>query len=315
MAPPGTLDRTPPPFFRQGASARSQLLLCAALAVFLMVADVRLNVTPPLRSALATVLLPLQHVATWPFRLMQSMADYGGGLDDALARNAALSRKLTEQSEALTRATRLQTENDELRALLELRPQQPRATVPAEVLFEAADRYSRKIMIDRGEVHGVTAAAPVIHEDGLVGQVTRVYPMSSEVMLLQDQSLSVPVINPRTRQRGVAFGDGSNRSGMELRFVAANADIQAGDELVTSGLDGVYPPGLPVARVVEVERQAESSFARIDLAPMANANGRRHVLVLPLKRAAPKDPSDEPAASPASEVKPRPVGNSGRGVR
>ena len=137
--------------------------------------------------------------------------------------------------------------------------------------------------------------------------------MSAEVMLLQDQSLSVPVINPRTRQRGVAFGDGSNRSGMELRFVAANADVQAGDELVTSGLDGVYPPGIPVARVLEVERQAETSFARIDLVPMANANGRRHVLVLPVNRGPGKgDENKEPAKA---EVEPRPVGNSGRGVR
>jgi rod shape-determining protein MreC len=124
----------------------------------------------------------------------------------------------------------------------------------------------------------------VIHEAGLVGQVTRVYPLSAEVTLLQDQQISVPVLNQRTRQRGVAFGDGADDAGMELRFVAANADVQVGDELVTSGLDGVYPPGLPVARVAQVQRQAESSFARIELTPVANADGRRHVLVLPMKK-------------------------------
>ncbi|MBU6193911.1 MAG: rod shape-determining protein MreC [Burkholderiales bacterium] len=283
MAPPGTLDRTPPPFFRQGASARSQLALCAALAVFLMVADHRLQITQPLRATLATILLPLQHAALWPARLLDTLGDYGSGLGEAVAQNAALRQRLTAQSEAITRAARLEAENAELRALMGLRPAVPPDTVQAEVLFEAADRYSRKVMIDRGSLAGITLAAPVIHEAGLVGQVTRVYPWSAEVTLLQDQQISVPVLNQRTRQRGVAFGDGAEDAGMELRFVAANADVQVGDELVTSGLDAVYPPGLPVARVARVERQAETSFARIELAPVASADGRRHVLVLPIK--------------------------------
>ena len=284
MAPPGTLDRTPPPFFRQGASARSQLLLCAALAVFLMVADVRLNITPPLRSVLATLLLPLQHLATLPLRGAELLSDYAAGLETARAENAALRRQLVDQSEAITRARRLEDENTQLRELHGLKAAQPPATVSAEVLQEAADRYSRKLMIDRGQVHGITAAAAVIHEQGLVGQVTRVYPLSAEVTLLLDPSVSVPVINQRTRQRGVAFGDGDSPGGMELRFVAANADVQVGDELFTSGLDGVYPPGLPVAKVAAVERQAESSFARIDLTPTARSDGRRHLLVLPVAR-------------------------------
>jgi len=283
VAPPGTLDRTPPPFFRQGASARSQLALCAALAVFLMVADHRLQITQPLRSTLATVLLPLQHAALWPARAAGAVTDYGAGLDRAIGENDALRRQLASQSESITRAARLEAENAELRALMGLRAATPPGTVQAEVLFEAADRYSRKVMIDRGSLAGITLASPVIHEAGLLGQVTRVYPLSAEVTLLQDQQISVPVLNQRTRQRGVAFGDGADDAGMELRFVAANADVQVGDELVTSGLDGVYPPGLPVARVAKVQRQAETSFARIELAPAASADGRRHVLVLPMR--------------------------------
>lgn len=294
MAPPGTIDRTPPPFFRQGASARSQLALCAALAVFLMVADHRLQVTQPLRATLATVLLPLQHAALWPSRVFDALGDYGAGLEDAVAQNASLRRQLAAQSEAITRAARLEAENAELRSLSGLRPALPPATVQAEVLFEAADRYSRKVTIDRGSLAGITLASPVIHEGGLLGQVTRVYPLSAEVTLLQDQQISVPVLNQRTRQRGVAFGDGADDAGMELRFVAANADVQAGDELVTSGLDGVYPPGLPVARVARVQRQAETSFARIELVPVANADGRRHVLVLPTK---PRKADTEAAAA------------------
>lgn len=298
MAPPGTLDRTPPPFFRQGASASSQLALCAALALFLMVADHRLQITQPLRATLATVLLPLQQAAQWPGRVIDATGDYIAGLDRAVAENEALRRQLASQSEAITRAARLEAENAELRALMDLRPASPLGSVQAEVLFEAADRYSRKVMIDRGSVAGITLASPVIHEAGLLGQVTRVYPLSAEVTLLQDQQISVPVLNQRTRQRGVAFGDGADAAGMELRFVAANADVQVGDELVTSGLDGVYPPGLPVARVAQVQRQAETSFARIELTPVANADGRRHVLVLPMKRRQADDGAEAAVAPP-----------------
>lgn len=259
------------------------MALCAALAVFLMVADHRLQVTQPLRSVLATVLLPLQHAAGWPARVLEAAGEYSGGLREAVAENEALRRQLNAQSEAITRAARLAAENGELRALMGLREAAVPSSIPAEILFEAADRYSRKVMIDRGDSAGVTLAAPVIHEGGLLGQVTRVYPLSAEVTLLQDQNISVPVLNQRTRQRGVAFGDGADAAGMELRFVAANADVQVGDELITSGLDGVYPPGLPVAKVAMVQRQAESSFARIELTPIAQADGRRHVLVLPLR--------------------------------
>ncbi len=298
MAPPGTLDRTPPPFFRQGASASSQLALCAALALFLMVADHRLQITQPLRATLATVLLPLQQAAQWPGRVIDATGDYIAGLDRAVAQNEALRRQLASQSEAITRAARLEAENAELRALMDLRPASPLGSVQAEVLFEAADRYSRKVMIDRGSMAGITLASPVIHEAGLLGQVTRVYPLSAEVTLLQDQQISVPVLNQRTRQRGVAFGDGADAAGMELRFVAANADVQVGDELVTSGLDGVYPPGLPVARVAQVQRQAETSFARIELTPVANADGRRHVLVLPMKRRQADDAAEAAVAPP-----------------
>lgn len=299
MSPPGALDRTPPPLFRQGASARSQLALCAALAVFLMVADHRLQVTQPLRATLATLLLPLQRAALWPSRAADAATAYLSGLDEAVAQNEDLRRQLASQSEVITRAARLEAENAELRALIQARAATPPSTVQAEVLFEAADRYSRKVLIDRGSVAGVTLASPVIHEEGLLGQVTRVHPLSSEVTLLQDQQISVPVINQRTRQRGVAFGDGADDAEMELRFVAANADVQVGDALVTSGLDGVYPPGLPVARVVQVQRKAQTSFARIELKPTASVDGRRHVLVLPMNKRTPE--RDETAAQVAPE--------------
>ena len=208
--------------------------------------------------------------------------------------------KLALQAERAARAERLEHENERLRALLELRPALQVRSIPAEVLYEAADPFSRKLFIDRGATHGVVLGAPVVGPDGVLGQVTRVFPLSSQVTLLIDKDAAIPVLNPRTQARSAAFG-GAGGDVMELRYMAANADVQVGDELTTSGVDGVYPPGLSVARVMAVERRAESGFARILLAPSATADGVRHVLVLePLNlqlppRETPAPPPDKPA--------------------
>jgi rod shape-determining protein MreC len=276
--PLGTLDRNPPPLFREGPSALTKLALCAALAVFLMVADARFGITAPARAALAVALHPLQRILLAPVDAWEQLGDYARGMERATAAENLARRQLAEQAVTLSRAAQLQAENQRLRALLDLRQAQPVQGLAAEVLYEAADPFSRRIVIDRGSHRGVRAGAPVVNETGVLGQVTRVYPLSAEVTLLTDREAAIPVLNTRTQQRGVAYG--GERGVMELRFMAANADIKSGDALATSGLDGVYPPGLPVAKVVEVERRGDSSFARVSLVPQAQPDGARHVLVL-----------------------------------
>jgi rod shape-determining protein MreC len=185
------------------------------------------------------------------------------------------------QSQRANQVEQLSLENDRLRQLLDLRQRLPTPAQAAQVRYDVADPYSRKVIIDRGSLKGVVAGSPVLDENGVLGQVTRVYPMVSEVTLLTDRDQAIPVLNTRTGVRGLAFGDASSRTGgLELRFMAASADVQAGDLLTTSGVDGVYPPGLPVARVEKVERRADSAFARITCLPLALASGVDHVMVL-----------------------------------
>jgi rod shape-determining protein MreC len=286
--PLGTLDRSPPPFFRQGPSALSKLVFFAALALFIKVAE-------PLRTALAVALLPVQRALAVPIEMWEGGGDYLGGLRNALARERAAQARLVAQAERALRSEQLAQENTRLRALLELRPGLTVKTQPAEVLYEAADPYSRKVFIDRGTAQGVVLGSPVINEAGVLGQVTHAYAVTSEVTLLGDKDAAIPVLNTRTQQRGAAFGGGG---GMELRYTSANADVQVGDLLQTGGLDGVYPPGLPVARVVNVQRRVESGFARIQLQPVASPDGVRQVLVLePLQNQQPPRPAQ--AAEPA----------------
>lgn len=295
--PLGTLDRSPPPFFRQGTSALNKLLLCSAAAVFLMAADQRFTLTQPLRNAMATALLPVVEVLNLPVRSWQAVQSYAQGLERLQQEERQWRTQLAQQSEQAARGAQLALENTQLRQLLGLQPALTVKSQAAEVLYEAPDVYSRKLFIDRGSHHGVVASAPVINQSGVLGQVTRVYLMTSEVTLLVDKDAAIPVLNARTQHRGAAFGGGEGHT-MELRFVAGNQDVKVGDLLSTSGVDGIYPPGLAVARVAEVERRSDSGFARIGLQPAALADGIRHVLVLePLGLQQPARPAPEPAAA------------------
>lgn len=295
--PLGTLDRTPPPFFKQGPSALSKLIVFSALALFLMVADQRFRITTPLRSALATVLYPVQWLLLQPVQAAGQASHYFTSLHDAQKNENEALQRLTRQAGQSLQVEQLLGENRRLRELLAMRERIGASATGAQVIYDAADPYSRKVVIDRGQTHGIAPGSPVIDESGVLGQVTRVYPLVSEVTLLTDRDQAIPVLNVRTGVRNLAFGlaAGNSTDGLELRYTLANADINEGDLLSTSGVDGVYPPGLPVARVRHVERRAESSFARIDCEPLARMRGALHVLVLaPVGEALPPSPLPEP---------------------
>jgi len=279
--PLGTLGRDPPPFFRQGPSALSKLAVCSALALFLMVADARFKVIQPLRVVLATVLYPVQWLAMRPVILLQGGGQYFVSLSSAQADEEQARKKLSLQSLRANQVEQLALENTRLRKLLDLRERLQSSAMAAQVLYDAADPYTRKVVIDKGMSDHVGLGSPVLDESGVLGQVTRVYPMVSEVTLVTDRDHAIPVLNARTGARGVAFGDTSTHAdAMELRFMAANADVAVGDLLTTSGVDGVYPAGLPVARVEKVERRVDAAFARIYCVPLALVSGAGHVMVL-----------------------------------
>lgn len=305
--PLGTLDRSPPPFFRQGASALTKLMVFSALALFLMVADARFKLTQPLRIAVAAVLYPVQWLVMRPVVWAQGGSEYFESLKTAQAAEEAVRQKLRQQSQRAGQVEQLALENERLRRLLQLRERVVATGQAAQVLYDAADPYTRKVVIDKGLVNGVDAGSPVLDESGVLGQVTRVYPLVSEVTLVTDRDQAIPVLNTRTGARAVAFGDPSTHAGaLELRFMAANADVQVGDLLSTSGVDGVYPPGLPVARVDKVDRRVDSAFARIYCTPVALVAGSAHVMVLqPVSAHIPARPAPDAAPAPVKKGKPK----------
>ena len=296
-----TLGREPPAFFRQGPSAFSRLLVFSALALLVMVADARFHVMQPLRTALSVLLYPVQWLAMRPQVLAEYSGDYMQARDVAQASERDAREQLLVQARRSGQVEQLALENKQLRELLALSKRLETKGQAAEVLYDAADPYTRKVILDKGEVQGLRLGAPVVDELGVLGQVTRLFPMVSEVTLVTDRDHAIPVQNARTGARGVAYGDTSTHAdALELRFMAANADVAVGDLLTTSGVDGVYPPGLPVARVEKVERRTDAVFARIYCVPLALVSGAAQVLVLePVGLDAPARPAPAPEPKPA----------------
>jgi rod shape-determining protein MreC len=274
-------DSAPQPLFRQGVSALSRLVFLCALALFLMVADVRFSITKPIRSVAATVLYPFQWLLLQPLRALGGVGDYFQTLSAAQSDRQDVRLRLTEMMTKATAQEQLRLENQRLRQLLDLRQKPETKGLLAQVIYDAADPYTRKLVIDKGTTQGIVIGSPVLDEYGVVGQVTRTHPLTSEITLLIDREQAIPVLNTRTGARSVAYGDSLSYGGMlDLRFMAANADVIQGDLLATSGVDGVYPAGLPVARIEKIERRADTAFAKIYCAPVAKMTGALHVMVV-----------------------------------
>jgi len=273
------MDHTPPPFFNRGPAPLVRLAFFASLSLALLVLDARYRYTEGLRSVLALAVYPLQTLATLPAALGERIGDYFASQAQLREENAELRARILATSQAAQRFEAAQAEVGQLRRLIGASDRLPVKSIPAEILYNGRDPYSRKVVIDKGTQSGVRTGAPVVDEAGVIGQVTRAHALAAEITLLTDKDQAIPVQVVRNGLRAVAFGAGS--SGMlELRFMASNAEIQDGDKLVTSGIDGIYPPGIPVATVARIERDAAYAFARIVCQPAAGVERGRYVLVI-----------------------------------
>jgi len=275
-----SLDRSPPPFFRVGFAPLTKLIFFSALSVLLMFGDKQLQFTKPIRAGLSTLIMPVQWLVLQPGQVASSVGDYFQNLEQAQKDLQALQLKQLQQSARAQQVEQLLIENQNLRQLLDLKNAVATPSQVAEILFDVPDPYNQRIVIDKGQTKEVVMGSPVIDAGGVIGQVTRVYPLTAEVTLLTDRDQSIPVMNSRTGARNISSGNIlSGTPLIELKFVPASADVKEGDLLTTSGIDGVYPAGLQVARISHIERRVDISFARIHATPLAELKGR-HVLVL-----------------------------------
>ena len=272
-----------PPLFKQGASARARAGFFALIAIAMLVIDSRMHALTMVRQAVGTILYPFQMAAMVPRDAAYKMGDYFNSLSALQKENQALRQQQALNAQLLQQERLIAAENAQLRNLLNMQRRLPTKSIIGEILYDARDPFTRKIILNRGTQEGVALGQPVIDDIGIVGQVTRVFPFTSEVTLLTDKDQAIPVQLLRNGLRSVAYGRGQSGV-LDLRFMAANADIQKGDALVTSGIDGVYPPGLQVATVMQVETKSTDAFAHIVCQPSAGIDRHKQLLILQVEQ-------------------------------
>jgi rod shape-determining protein MreC len=290
------IAREPPAFFHRGPSPLARLTFFTLAAIAMMIADHRFHALETVRVSLSTIARPIQQLATMPGEALERVSSYFTSQQRLLRENEELKAKVLEQSAAAQEATMLKAEQDHLLAMTGSRSRFSDRGVVAEVLYTARNPFTRKIVVDKGLTQSISAGMPVIDGTGVVGQVTTVGTFTSEVTLVTEKDQSVPVMLERNGLRGIAVGSGKDGS-IDIPFMPVSADVQSGDVFVTSGIDGTYPPGLVVARVTSVEKNAAYVFAKIVARPAAGVDNYRYVLLLPSPAAGPARPdtrADEP---------------------
>jgi rod shape-determining protein MreC len=297
------MDYQPPPFFSRGPAPLVRLGFFVSLAVLLMVLDARFRYADSIREAAALLAYPLQRAALAPGELFGAAGEFFTTQVALKQENQQLKAKDLHVASDLLTLEALRAENAQLRRVLEARERVPRRSTVAEILYQGRDPFSRKVIIDKGSQQGITPGQAVVDNIGVVGQVTRVHPFLAEVTLITDKEQRTPVEVVRNGLRAVVYG-GGDKGTLDLSYTATNADVQADDLLVTSGIDGTYPPGLPVAKVTKIERDAAYSFAKISCIPAAGTDQNRQVLVLSQEAGLPPLPAEaEPRASGAPKQK------------
>ena len=291
----------PPPFFRRGPSPLARLAFFGLVSIALLFVDTRYHYLEGVRQVAATVLYPLQRATQMPGEALGWVGGYFSSLSSLAEDNAALKRQSVEHAAAAQAFAATQDENARLRALLDVRTRYATAAKTVEVLYTGRDPFAQKLFVDKGMDADIHPGEAVIDADGVVGQVTRVYPYMAEVTLVTDKDHAVPVQVQRSGVRSVLHGSGAGRA-PELRFMAPSADIQVGDVLVTSGLDGTYPAGLAVARIATLERDTGQTFARITCTPLAGVDRSEHLLVVGRTGAAMPRPEEPAVQDPAKKM-------------
>lgn len=272
--------REPPPFFHRGPSPLARLTFFTLATIVLMIADHRFHALETVRLSLTVLAHPIQSLAAVPSEALGRIAHYFASQDRLMRENRDLKVKVLEQAAAAQEARLLRAEQEHLLRIAPGKSRFADGGVVAEILYNARNPFTRKVILDKGLTQGIKPGMPVIDGGGVVGQVTSVGALTSEVTLITEKDQSVPVMLVRNGLRALAVGSGKDGS-IDVPFMPVSADIQNGDMFVTSGIDATYPPGLLVAEVTSVEKNAAYVFAKIAAKPAAGVQNHRYVLVLP----------------------------------
>ncbi|MBI3480700.1 MAG: rod shape-determining protein MreC [Nitrosomonadales bacterium] len=295
-------------FFNRGPSPAARLVFFSVLSLLLLFVDARYRYLESTRSALSVLVSPIQRLATLPGALWQQAGDFfitQSTQRGLIKRNEELTLQHQSDAAQLLQLQALQSENQQLRDLVGLPIRNEFSSQIVEVIYAERDVFKRRVLVNKGANADVRIGQVVMDDIGIVGQITRVYPWLSEVTLITEKEHAVPVEVVRNGLRTIVFGMGDT-SQLSLRYMPTSADIQNDDVLVTSGIDGTYPQGIPVARVIKIERDPAYPFAKTTCLPLAGVDKNRHLLILSSLPKLPERPDEKTVAANAeSRVKAR----------
>lgn len=297
-----SLPSEPPRFFNRGPSPIARLTFFGVISLVLMFVDARFRTLETVRMAIATVVYPVQQAALVPAQAAKNIGEFFDTRTELREENTRLKADLLQASQAQQAQIASKLQADRLAKLLQMVPPLPARAQTARVVYLGRDAFSQKAFIDRSATQPFEPGSAVVDELGLLGQLTRVHPLFAEITLLTEKDFAVPVKVERTAMHALLYGRGPGKL-PELRSVAGNADVKEGDVLLTSSIDGVYPSNIRVARIVSVQRTAESAFAVIECAPTATVAGSDIVLVL--DKPTPLAPRPAPEVATESVTKKR----------
>jgi rod shape-determining protein MreC len=273
------LQHSAPPLFRQGVPALVKLIVCLSISIALMLIDFRYKALDPIRNNVNWLLRPLEYVMMTPRNVFEVTSEYFTSRGTLEKENQVMKVRQAELSLLANQSEFLLIENQNLRQLMDLQKQVQFETLPVEILFNPPNPISQRIVINRGSNDGLKLGNPIASDSGILGQVIRVYDRSAEVSLLEDRDFAVPVQVARNGLRAAVFGVGRGNP-LELRYLPVASDLEVGDVLITSGIDGVYPPGFAVAVISRIERNADKNSSNVFCVPVAPANRYRQALAL-----------------------------------
>lgn len=289
--------------FTRGPSATFRMAVLVVASIVLMTVDQRWQSLELVRSALSSVIYPLQYTIDLPIRLYYWSDEVFSSRQVLLEKNREFEARHLENRVQLQKLDIIEKENERLRELLSATSKTTERLLISEIINVDVDPYRQLILLNKGSTSDVYQGQPIIDAQGIMGQIIHVSPLSSTAMLITDASHALPVQIDRTGLRANAFGTGKMDQ-LNLRYLPHNIDIQVGDTLITSGLGGVFPPNYPVARITKVERPAGEPFATVVAIPLAQLDTSREVLLVWRSDSAEKTENAQPPGEkdPASKV-------------
>jgi len=276
-----------------GGTAR--LMFYSLLAISLMALDYRGQYVERIRAVASHLVEPMFWAVDLPFSTAERIASSWRDRTETGNRISELELEVTRARARLGRLADLESENAQLRRLLETARRTDQQFIAAELASVDLDPFAHRILVRRGRGDGIRPGMPVIDSTGVLGQVDQVLFGMSQVILISDPDHALPVQVLPSGERTIAYGSGS-LDRLRLTDLPMNAQVDPGDLVVTSGIGGRFPPGLPVARIGSIQRQPGQAFATALAAPLSAMDRNRFVLIL--KTAAPAA-EDAPAPTEA----------------